>query len=85
MFSGELTMAIYCVPALGREPDIHQLHAIGFGGQLLPVGFQLGVVGDLVVVAEVESQGLFGRGDGGRDPRKHQRNQGECTRSADRS
>ena len=48
-------------PALGRGADVDQLHAVGFRGQLLPIRFELGVVGDLVVVAQVEPQGVFGR------------------------
>ncbi len=50
-------------PALGRRADIHQLHAIGFRRQLLPIGFELGVIGDLVILAEVEPEGFFGSGD----------------------
>ena len=51
------------VAAFFGRADVDQLHAIGFGGQLLPVGVQLGVVGDLVVVAEIEAERFLGSGD----------------------
>lgn len=43
--------------------DIDQFHAVGFGGQFLPVRFELGVVGDAVVVADVKPQGFLRAGD----------------------
>ena len=45
--------------------DALQLHARALGGQLLPVGLQLGVVGDLVIVAEIEPERFLGCGDFG--------------------
>ena len=43
---------------LGRRADIYQLHAIRFAGQLLPVSFQLGVVGHVIVVSKIEAEGF---------------------------
>ncbi len=43
--------------------DIDQFHAVGFGGQFLPVRFELGVVGDLIVVANIKAQGFLRAGD----------------------
>ena len=51
------------IAALLGLADVDQLHAIGFGGELLPVGFELGVVGDHVVVAEIEPERFLGGGD----------------------
>ena len=51
--------------ALGGGADVDQLHAVGLGGELLDVGGDLVVVGQHVVVAHVEADGLFGRGDVG--------------------
>ncbi len=59
-------------PAFGGGADIHQLHAIGFSGQLFPIGFQLGVIGHLVIVADVEAERLLGRSDAGRGLRVQQ-------------
>ena len=46
-----------------RLPDLHQLHAVGLGGQLLPPGRQLRVIGQVVIVADVESERFLRRGD----------------------
>ena len=82
MFSGRGDDGHVLLAAFFGRADVDQLHAIGFGGQLLPVGFELGVVGDLIVVAEVEPQRFFGRGYGGGGSRKRQcrqcRNQGNA-------
>ena len=43
--------------------DLHQLHTVGLSGQLLPPGCQLRVIGQVVIVADVESKRLLGRGD----------------------
>ncbi len=50
-------------PAFFRLADFDQLHAIRLGGELLPPGAELRVIGEIVIVADVESQGLFRSGD----------------------
>ena len=50
-------------PALFGLADLDQLHAIGLGGQLLPPGLELRVGGEVVIVADIESEGFLGRGD----------------------
>ncbi len=47
----------------GGRADVDELHAVGFFGEGLPVRGELGVVGEVVVVADVEAEGLFRRGD----------------------
>ena len=54
------------MPPLFGGADVHQLAAIAFRRDLFPVGFKLGVGGHHVIVAEVESEGFFRRGDLGR-------------------
>ena len=49
--------------AFGGLADIDQLHAIGFRGEPFPVIGELGVIGELVIVAEIEAELIFGRGD----------------------
>ena len=67
MFSGEVMMAIHWSRPFFGLADALQLHARAFRREFFPVGFQLGVVGDLVIVAEIEAEGFLGRGDfGGR-------------------
>ena len=58
--------------------DALQLHARAFGGELLPVGFELGVVGDHVVVAQVEAEGFFRGGDAGGGLRVQQADGDSC-------
>ena len=45
--------------AFGGFADFHQLHAVGFRSQLLPVVLQLGVGGHLVIVTQVEAERFF--------------------------
>ncbi len=47
--------------ALFGLADLDQLHAIGLGGQFLPPGGELCVIGELVIVADLESEGLLRR------------------------
>ena len=44
----------------GGGADVDELHAVGLFGEGLPVGGELDVVGEMVVVADVEAEGLFG-------------------------
>jgi hypothetical protein len=53
-------------PAFGRFSDIDELHAVGFGIELLPVGDELFVVDELVVVADGEAELFLGARDLGR-------------------
>ncbi len=47
--------------------DIDQLHAVGFRGEFVPVGVELGVARHLIIVADVEAERFLGGGDfGGR-------------------
>ena len=66
MFSGERDDRHVLAAALGGLADVDQLHAVRLGGELLPVRLELGVAGHLVIVADVEAEGLFGGGDFGR-------------------
>ena len=50
------------IAPLLRLANALQLHARALGGQLLPVSLELGVVGNLVVVAEIEPKRFLGRG-----------------------
>ncbi len=79
-FAGDFLVARELLHVLGRGDDGHplvaaffgladalELHARAFGRELFPVGFQLGVVGDLVIVAEIEPKRFLWRGNfGGR-------------------
>src|SRR5437879_5835941 len=47
-----------CAP-FGRLSHLPNRHAIRFGGKLAPVGRDLLVAGELIVVAEVEAEELF--------------------------
>ena len=49
--------------ALGGLAHLHQLHAVGFTGELLPVLLQLHIVCEVVVVANVEPESFLGSGD----------------------
>ncbi len=49
--------------ALGCETDVLDFHSIRFGADFLKVGFELGVVGDAIIVANIEPEGFFGRRD----------------------
>ena len=55
--------------AFGGLADFHELHAVGFCGDLVPVVEELGVVGEEVVVAggvgAEDGRGDFGLGEGG--------------------
>ncbi len=66
-------IAIYWRPAFLGGPDIHQLHAIGFSGEFVPIGIQLGVIGDLVIVAQIESERFLRGGNPGRSARPESR------------
>ena len=67
MFSGEEMMAIYWSRPSSVLPMLTSFMRRAFRREFLPVGFELGVVGDLVVVAEIEAERFFGRGNfGGR-------------------
>ena len=72
--------------ALGGEADVDELHAVGLFGELLEVFGLLGVVDELVVVADVVTELLLGGGDvaaggsgglgqGGKNGQKRQRGQ----------
>ena len=65
MFSGEVMMAIHWSRPSSVLPMLTSFMRRTLGRELLPVGFQLGVVGDLVVVAEVEAKRFLGSGDFG--------------------
>ena len=60
MFSGEVMMAIHWSRPSSVLPMFTSFMRSDSRGQLLPVGFELGVVGDLVVVAEIEAERLLG-------------------------
>src|ERR1700735_2709641 len=51
--------------ALRGKTNVDQLHAVGFGGEFFPIGFELRIARHLVIVANVESQGLLGSRDFG--------------------
>ena len=51
------------MPALRGHSDIGELHPVGFRRELLPVGFQLGVVDQAIIGADVESELFFGAGN----------------------
>ncbi len=51
-------------PAFGRLADLDHLHSLGFLVELLPVVDKLRVGGELIVVADIEAEMLFRRGDG---------------------
>ena len=63
MFSGEVMIAMYWSRPSAVLPMLASFMRSDFGGQLLPVGFELGVVGDLIVVAEIEPKRFLGSGD----------------------
>ncbi len=46
-----------------RAANFHQLAPVTFRGDFLPVSFQLGISRHVVVIADIESQGFFGRSD----------------------
>ncbi len=56
-------------PTLFRPADVDERHAVGLRVQLLPVRFNLRVVREEVIVADVGAKLLFGRGDDRRDRR----------------
>ena len=60
-------------PALGRLPDLDDLHTLGFGVKLLPVSDELSVVDELVIVSDRESELLFRARDLGRGRREAKR------------
>ena len=66
MFSGDVTIAMYWRRPSAVGPMSTSFMRSDSDGQLLPVGFELGVVGDLIVVADVEAERLLGSGDLGR-------------------
>ena len=60
-------------PAFGRVANLYKLHPVGFGRQFLPIGRELPVIRETVVVAQVEAEVLLGGSDcrgrrGGREP-----------------
>ena len=57
--------------AFGGVADIYELHAIGFGGELFPVGLGLRVADHLEIVGDVESELFFGSGELRRGLRGH--------------
>ena len=79
-FLGDVFIVIEILDVRGRGDDHHplaatlfggahvdHLHAVGFGGELLPVGFRLFVIHHLVVVGDIEPEKFLGGGDfGGR-------------------
>ena len=54
------------IAAFFRLADADQLHTVGLAGELLPIRLKLGVIGDHVVVTQVESESIFGCSDFGR-------------------
>ncbi len=64
-------------PAFRRLADLLQHHAIRFAIELLPVGGELLVGGELIVVAEVEAELLLRSGDPGRLCRRRRREDAE--------
>jgi hypothetical protein len=49
--------------ALAGLSDLDQLHAVRFRIEFLPVGFELRVVGDVIIVTEMEAELFLRRGD----------------------
>ena len=71
-------------PALGRLADFLQHHAVRLGVELPPVGGNLRVIGEPIVVAETEAELLLRRGDaslGGRR-REHRGSDHGCRAGA---
>jgi hypothetical protein len=60
-------------PALGRYPDLDDPHPVGFGVELFPIGGELFVIDELVVVADRETELLFRARDLGRGRREAER------------
>jgi hypothetical protein len=50
--------------ALCSLANLYQLHAIGLLCQLLPIVRELNVIGELIIIAKVESELRFRTGDG---------------------
>src|SRR5207237_9577259 len=50
-------------PSFSRLADVDDPHPVGFFVELLPVGDELGIGGELVIVADVESEKLLRAGD----------------------
>ena len=69
--------------ALGGEPDVGEFHAVGFRRELLPVGFQLGVVDQAIIVADIEAELLLGAGDMARGLREELRKESQAAERED--
>ena len=50
-------------PPLGRLADLHQLHAVGLGRKRVEIGFELPIVDQLIIVADVMSKRRIRGGD----------------------